>query len=74
MTTTANWTPSYDDDGAIIEYEHTIKRDRFEVSGTWTPERGYGALIDHDNDAPFTLPELKELIATLRQFVDEYDN
>lgn len=67
------WTPFIDDSGEVIGYECKIKRDSFEVLGTWTEQDGYGAYIDHDHDAPFTVPQLKDLIATLREMMTQDD-
>lgn len=76
MTETApkNWAPQYNHDGDLVEHAKTIRRDGFEVGCTWTTTGGYGAFIDHDNDEAFTMPQLRQLVSVLQDYLREYDD
>ncbi|WP_426226257.1 hypothetical protein [Pseudarthrobacter sp. DSP2-3-2b1] len=44
-----------------------IERPGYKILSSWTPEGGVQLFIDHGNDDPFTMTEVRDLIATLQE-------
>jgi hypothetical protein len=51
-----------------------IERPGYRLQRSWAPEEGLNVWIDHCSDAPFTVLELRDLIATLTETLNSVDN
>lgn len=63
----ADFTAAMDIDGTMLGFWDgvPVERPGYEIQPTWSAENGLSVFIDHYRNDPYTVEEVRDLIATL---------